>query len=100
MLSLIVVSPSLTPIEASKTGSSVTAMSGEDIRASGFSQLSDVLRTFPGIAVNQSGSRGSLTQPPVGYQTPSPNYPYGAGTDKGSGWKIPSILDRPVGNDQ
>jgi len=59
---LIVVSPSLTPIEASKTGSSVTAMSGEDIRASGFSQLSDVLRTFPGIAVNQSGSRGSLTQ--------------------------------------
>ena len=45
-------------------------------------------------------ARGSLTQPPVGYQTPSPNYPYGAGFDKGSGWKIPSILDRPVGQDQ
>jgi vitamin B12 transporter len=59
---LIVVSPSLTPIEASKTGSSVTAMSGDEIRASGFSQLSDVMRTFPGIAVNQAGSRGSLTQ--------------------------------------
>ncbi len=59
---LVVVSPSFVPIEASKTGSSVTAMSGDEIRASGFSQLSDVMRTFPGIAVNQSGSRGSLTQ--------------------------------------
>ena len=44
-------------------------------------------------------SRGALTQPPPGYQTPSSNYPYAAGEDKGSGWKIPSILDRPVGND-
>lgn len=59
---LTVVSPSLTPIEAAKTGSSVTVMTGDEIRASGFSQLSDVMRTFPGIAVNQSGSRGSLTQ--------------------------------------
>src|SRR4051812_24213805 len=59
---LVVVSPSLVPIEASKTGSSVTAMTGEQIRASGFSQLSDVMRTFPGMHVSQSGSRGSLTQ--------------------------------------
>jgi hypothetical protein len=44
-------------------------------------------------------SRGALTQPPPGYQTPSSNYPYAAGEDKGGGWKIPSILDRPVGND-
>ena len=59
---LTVVSPSLVPIEASKTGSSVTAMSGEEARASGFSQLSDAMRTFPGMHVSQSGSRGSLTQ--------------------------------------
>src|SRR6185436_2221164 len=59
---LLVISPSLVPIESSKTGSSVTAMTGEQIRSSGFTQLSDVMRTFPGIAVNQSGSRGSLTQ--------------------------------------
>src|SRR5215218_8385845 len=59
---LVVVSPSLVPIEAAKTGSSVTAMTGEQIRASGFSQLSDVMRTFPGMHVSQSGSRGSLTQ--------------------------------------
>src|SRR5690242_15378762 len=59
---LVVISPSLTPIEASKTGSSVTAMTGEEARSSGFTQLSDVMRTFPGVAVSQSGSRGSLTQ--------------------------------------
>jgi hypothetical protein len=45
-------------------------------------------------------TRGSLTQPPAGYQTPSPNYPYGTGVDKGSGWKIPTVLDRPVGIDR
>jgi len=44
-------------------------------------------------------ARNALTQPPVGYQTPSPNYPYAAGTDTGTGWKIPTILDRPVGQD-
>jgi vitamin B12 transporter len=59
---LLVISPSLVPIEASKSGSSVTVMTGEEIRSSGFTQLSDVMRTFPGIAINQSGSRGSLTQ--------------------------------------
>ena len=59
---LLVISPSLTPIEASKTGSSVTVMTGEEARSTGFSQLSDVMRTFPGVAVNQSGARGSLTQ--------------------------------------
>ena len=59
---LVVISPSLVPIEASKSGSAVTAMSGEEARATGFTQLADVIRTFPGVAVNQSGSRGSLTQ--------------------------------------
>jgi vitamin B12 transporter len=59
---LLVISPSLVPIEASKTGSSVSVMTGDEARSSGFSQLSDVMRTFPGVAVNQSGARGSLTQ--------------------------------------
>ena len=59
---LLVISPSLVPIEASKSGSSVTVMTGEEARSSGFTQLSDVMRTFPGMAVSQSGSRGSLTQ--------------------------------------
>src|SRR4051812_39973445 len=59
---LVVISPSLVPIEAAKTGSSVTVMTGDEALATGFSQLSDVIRTFPGVAVNQSGARGSLTQ--------------------------------------
>jgi vitamin B12 transporter len=59
---LVVVSPSLQPIEISKVGSSVTTMSGEQARNSGFSQLSDVMRTFPGMHVSQVGGRGSLTQ--------------------------------------
>ncbi len=59
---LLVISPSLVPIEASKSGSSVTAITGDEARATGFSQLSDVMRTFPGMHVSQSGSRGSLTQ--------------------------------------
>jgi hypothetical protein len=44
-------------------------------------------------------TRGALTQPPPGYQTPSPSHPYGVGEERTGGWKIPSILDRPVGND-
>ena len=59
---LIVVSPSLVPLQASNTGSSVTEMSGEQARATGFTQLADVMRTFPGIHVSQSGARGNLTQ--------------------------------------
>src|SRR3954471_2815735 len=42
--------------------------------------------------------RTSLTEPPPGYQTPSTAAPYGAGEER-NGWKIPTILDRPVGRD-
>lgn len=47
---------------------------------------------FPG-----EPSRSSLTDPPPGYQTPSANAPYGIGTESATGWKVPTILDRPVG---
>jgi hypothetical protein len=50
---------------------------------------------FPG-----EPSRSALTQPPPGYQTPSPNAPYGTVTDTPAGWKIPTILDRPVGQER
>jgi hypothetical protein len=42
--------------------------------------------------------RGSLTEPPPGYQTPSSAAPYGVGEER-NGWKIPTIFDRPVGRD-
>jgi hypothetical protein len=43
--------------------------------------------------------RATLTQPPSGYQTPSPAQPYGVGTER-NGWKVPSLLDRPVGTER
>jgi hypothetical protein len=50
---------------------------------------------FPG-----EPDRTALTQPPPGYQTPAANAPYGIGADTTAGWKVPTILDRPVGNDR
>ena len=40
---------------------------------------------------------GYNTAPPPGYQTPSVAAPYGIGRETPAGWKIPSVLDRPVG---
>jgi vitamin B12 transporter len=58
----IVISASQTPIEASKVGSAITVISGEEVRAKGFNSVSDALRTVPGVAVSQQGTRGSFTQ--------------------------------------
>jgi hypothetical protein len=44
--------------------------------------------------------RTNLIQPPSGYQTPSPNYPYGMGQPKNNTVKdLPGIKDRAVGGD-
>lgn len=43
-------------------------------------------------------TRSTLTEPPPGYQTPSANAPYGTVVDTPAGWKVPTILDRPVGS--
>jgi vitamin B12 transporter len=61
-LPTLVVSASQFPIEAAKVGASVTALSGEELRAKGIETLADALRTVPGVAVSQSGTRGSLTE--------------------------------------
>jgi hypothetical protein len=43
-------------------------------------------------------ARASLTEPPVGYQTPSPDQPYGTGPDKSRAPKAENYLqDHPVG---
>lgn len=45
-------------------------------------------------------ARTNLTQPPTGYQTPSPNFPYGVGADKNNSAKDMKIIkDRAVGSD-
>ncbi|MGU3496191.1 hypothetical protein ACLBXM_19290 [Xanthobacteraceae bacterium A53D] len=38
--------------------------------------------------------RESLTQPPVGYQTPAPNAPYGVVEKKDEPFKFPTLFDR------
>ncbi len=58
----IVIYANQAPIEASKVGAAVTVVTGETLRSSGFSTVADALRTVPGVAVNQQGTRGSLTQ--------------------------------------
>lgn len=46
-------------------------------------------------------ARTNLIQPPVGYQTPSPNYPYGVGATQNNTVKdLPMVKDRAVGAGQ
>ena len=46
-------------------------------------------------------ARTNLIQPPAGYQTPSPNYPYGVGVKETNTVKdLPTIKDRAAGGGQ
>ena len=46
-------------------------------------------------------ARTNLIEPPSGYQTPSPNYPYGVGMPKNNSvQEMPQIKDRAVGGGQ
>ena len=58
----IVVFANQAPTEGSKVGSAVTLITGDDLKAKGFTTIAQALRTVPGVSVSQSGSRGSLTQ--------------------------------------
>jgi vitamin B12 transporter len=59
---IIVYGASNVPLEAARVGSDVTVVTSEDIRNQGFQTLPDVLRLVPGVAVSNSGGRGSLSQ--------------------------------------
>jgi hypothetical protein len=56
-------------------------------------------RNFGQATFTGEPPRSSLTEPPPGYQTPSSAAPYAAGEER-NGWKIPTIFDRPVGQEQ
>lgn len=61
-LTPLVVTAGLTPIEAVDFGGSLTVIDGDEIEAAGVLYLSDILRTVPGFAINQSGGIGTQTQ--------------------------------------
>lgn len=62
LLEAIIVSPHLTPLASpQQTGSAVTVLTEAEIANSGQIYVSDLLRRVPGVAVSQSGPRGSLT---------------------------------------
>ncbi|MCA0320242.1 MAG: TonB-dependent receptor [Proteobacteria bacterium] len=59
---IVVHGASTVPVEAPRVGSAVTVVTEEQIRNQGAASVPDVLRLVPGVAVNQSGGRGGLTQ--------------------------------------
>src|SRR5215217_5473472 len=52
---------SQTPMEGSRVGAAVTVLSGERLREQGIPTVAEALRSVPGLAVTQTGSRGGLT---------------------------------------
>lgn len=49
-------------VPADRVGSSVTVVTGDQIRAQQVQNAADVLRSLPGVTVNRSGSRAGLTE--------------------------------------
>lgn len=58
----VVITGSATPVEYEKLGQTLTVIGEELIEDQGYTYISDVLRQVPGLAVNQTGSAGALTQ--------------------------------------
>lgn len=62
-LKKIVITADLTPTPETQIGSAFTVITAKDIEKQQITYISDILRTVPGLAVNQvGGSFGSLTQ--------------------------------------
>ncbi len=58
----VVVSASRVPVAANKVGSTVTVVTAKDIERIHATSVAEILRTVPGIAVSQTGSRGGNNQ--------------------------------------
>lgn len=61
MLPEIVVTATRSPTAIANAGSSISVISGEEITKSSMKDISDVLRTVPGVDVTTAGGPGSLT---------------------------------------
>lgn len=93
--------------DRSKSGSQEDIDIGRPMRPSELGTSGSGIFSWKGLTGNNGTEtakfegepeRGSLTQPPVGYQTPSASQPYGTSSDTRGGWKIPTILSRPEGS--
>ncbi len=62
MVDEIVVTATRTPVPLKTVGSAIHIITAEDIAERPRTELSDLLREVPGIAVNRSGQLGTLTQ--------------------------------------
>ena len=58
----IIVTASRTPVIPENVGSAITIITRDEIRRRGASNLADLLRDVPGLAVSQQGSLGAVTQ--------------------------------------
>jgi hypothetical protein len=79
-------SPSKTAEESARP-SSLKELGSKSLFSGNWFAPSEEYTTFAG-----EPPRDSLTEPPVGYRTPSPNQPYGVGKEK---WK-PPVVDNVV----
>jgi vitamin B12 transporter len=61
-LPAIVIYATQYPIDATRVGASVTVLEGDKLRTDGIPTVADALRTVPGLTVNHTGTRGSLTE--------------------------------------
>jgi vitamin B12 transporter len=59
---LIVVTGTSVPVTRRKIGNAITVIDGQAIEQRQTAYLGDILRTVPGVSVNQGGSFGSLSQ--------------------------------------
>lgn len=57
-----VISANQVPQPADRVGASVTVLKGDELRAQGVETVADALRMVPGVHVQTSGSKGSITQ--------------------------------------
>ena len=61
-LPAIVIYATQFPLDATRVGASVTVLSGDKLREDAIPTVADALRTVPGLTVNHTGTRGSLTE--------------------------------------
>ncbi len=60
-LNTVVISASKSPIDRARLTQSATVITGDELRARGITQVSDALKSAPGVSLAQNGSFGSVT---------------------------------------